>query len=245
MKGIEVSAKKGLLAGVIAFALLFAVAQNCFGGRIEEFSADNVTIDPKGKIENTGKIYKARDKMRVDGMGMNSPKGLVMIMRMDQGVHHALNTEKKIYCEMPIDKEETEKLQKEDMKITDEKILGTEKVSGYNCTKKRIVREVGIIGFKKKITQVAWFSDKFDMPLRTLDPERGSMTELRNIKVGRPANKYFEVPKDYRKVANMMELLAEKDEVDDAQEVDKKAEDSGLKLPFKLPKDLKLPFPSD
>ena len=191
MKGRELSGKKRFFAAAIALALSFMAAPICFSGMIDEFSADNVTIGPKGKIETAGKIYKVHDKIRMDGMGMNSPKGLVMILRMDQGIHRALNTEKKTYCEMPLDQEEADKFQKKHMKITDEKILGIEKVSGYKCTKKRIVREIGIMGFKKKITQVAWFSDKFEMPLRTLNPEDGFMTELSNIKVGRPANKYF------------------------------------------------------
>ena len=47
---------------------------------------------------------------------------------------------------------------------------------------------------------------KMDMPIRTKSQD-GSMTELRNIKEGSPAGKYFELPKEYKKVSNMMELM--------------------------------------
>ena len=87
---------------------------------------------------------------------------------------------------------------------------------------------------------MVWVSDKLDMPLRTKS-EDGSMTELRNIKKGAPAGKYFEVPKEYKKVSNMMELMGmdmsgyeEKPSKDAGED---KESDSGF--PIKLPKKIK------
>jgi len=61
---------------------------------------------------------------------------------------------------------------------------------------------------------------------------------IRKIKKGTPASKYFEIPKGYKKVANMMELMGmdmseHKEKSSKAAGEDKK---SGSQLPFKLPK---------
>jgi hypothetical protein len=81
-----------------------------------------------------------------------------------------------------------------------------------------------------------------DMPLRTKSQD-GSMTELRNIKEGDPGNKYFEVPKEYKKVSNMMELMG-MDISGSGTKRSKpadKGKGSGSKLQFKLPAGIKLP----
>ena len=67
------------------------------------------------------------------------------------------------------------------------------------------------------------------------------MTELRNIKEGSPSGKYFEIPKDYQKVSNMMELMG----IDMSEHEEKPSteagedKESGSKFPFKIPKGIK------
>ena len=84
-------------------------------------------------------------------------------------------------------------------------------------------------------------SKRLDMPIRTKSQD-GSITELRNIKKGSPASKYFEIPKEYKKVSNMMELMGM--DMSGHEEKPSKAADedkeSGSRFPFKLPKGIKV-----
>ncbi|MCF8069920.1 MAG: hypothetical protein K9L30_15165 [Desulfobacterales bacterium] len=62
-----------------AFALWLITAAPAFalfGGKIDSFSADNVEIDPSGKVVNTSKIYMAPDALRMDGMPGGGGKGI-------------------------------------------------------------------------------------------------------------------------------------------------------------------------
>ena len=67
------------------------------------------------------------------------------------------------------------------------------------------------------------------------------MTELRNIKEGSPASKYFEIPKEYKKVSNMMELMGM--DMSGQEEKPSKAagedQESDSPFPFKVPKGIK------
>jgi hypothetical protein len=105
---------------------------------------------------------------------------------------------------------------------------------------KEIETTVEFMGYKRTEKTIVWISERLDMPLRTKSQE-GSMTELRNIKEGSQDNKYFEIPKEYKKVSNMMELMGmdmsgyeEKPPKDSGED---KESDSGF--PFKLPKKIK------
>lgn len=105
---------------------------------------------------------------------------------------------------------------------------------------KEIETTVEFMGYKRTEKTIVWISKRLDMPLRTKSQE-GSMTELRNIKEGSQDNKYFEIPKEYKKVSNMMELMG----MDMSGYEEKPPKDSGedkesdSRFPFKLPKKIK------
>jgi hypothetical protein len=82
---------------------------------------------------------------------------------------------------------------------------------------------------------------EFDIPLRTRG-EDGHTTGMRNIRKGKPEASLFEVPKDYKPVAYIMELMGNDRAVDEEQQ-DAGAEKSDFKFPIKLPPGMKLPFP--
>ena len=120
--------------------------------------------------------------------------------------------------------------------------LGTEKINGFTCTKKEVETTVELMGYKRIVKTIVWVSKRLDMPIRTKSQD-GSITELRNIKEGAPANKYFEVPKEYKKVSNMLELMG-MDISGSGTKRSKpanKGKESGSQLPFKLPAGIKLP----
>lgn len=221
-----------MFSGVSAYALL--------GGKITKYTADQIVIDAKGKVQHTGKIYVMPNKMRMDGISPKDQGSMVMIFRRDKNIAWTLNPEKKRYLERPFNEKEMEQATKKIIDSRNEKVLGTENVNGFKCTKKEVETTVEFMGYKRTDKTIVWVSKRLDMPVRTKSQD-GSMTELRNIKKGSPAGKYFEIPKEYKKVSNMMELMG-MDMSGHEEKPSKSAgedKESGTGLPFKLPKGIK------
>jgi len=227
---------------VVAVAVLFSglSAHAFLEGKITKYTADQVVIDAKGKVQHKGKIYAMPDKMRMDGMSPKGEGSMVMIFRRDKNVGWTLNPEKKLYMERPFNEKEMEQATKTIIDSRNEKVLGTENVNGFKCTKKEVETTVKFMGYKRTVKTVVWMSKRLDMPIRTKSPD-GYITELRNIKKGSPAGKYFEVPKGYNKVSNMMELMGM--DMSEHEEKPPKAagedKESDSQLPFKIPKGIK------
>jgi len=221
-----------LFSGLSAYALL--------GGKITKYTADQVMINSKGKIQQQGKLYVMPNKMRMDGLSPKGEGSFVMIFRRDKNIGWTLNQEKKLYMERPFNEKEMEQATKKIIDSRNEKVLGTENVNGFECTKKEVETTVEFMGYKRTVKTIVWMSKRLDMPIRTKSQD-GSMTELRNIKEGSQANKYFEIPKEYKKVSNMMELMGM--DMSGQEEKPSKAagedKDSGSKFPFKIPKGIK------
>ena len=221
-----------LFSGLSAHALL--------GGKITKYAADQVIIDAKGKVQHTGKIYVMPDKMRMDGFSPKGEGNIVIIFRRDKNIGWTLNPEKKLYLEKPFNEKDMEQATKNIIDSRNEKVLGTENVNGFKCTKKEIETTVEFMGFKKTVKTIVWISNRLDMPIRT-ESQDGSMTELRNIKEGSQDGKYFEIPKEYKKASNMMELMG----MDTSGYEEKPSKDAGedkesdSSLPFKIPKGIK------
>lgn len=221
-----------MFSGLSAYALL--------GGKITKYTADQVMIDSNGKIQHQGKLYVMPDKMRMDGISQKGEGSIVMIFRRDKNIGWTLNPEKKLYMEKPFNEKEMEQASKKFIDSRNEKVLGTENVNGFKCTKKEIETTVEFMGFKRTSKTIVWISTRLDMPIRTKSQD-GSMTELRNIKEGSPASKYFEIPKEYKKVSNMMELMGM--DMSGQEEKPSKAagedQESNSQFPFKVPKGIK------
>jgi len=178
--------------------------------------------------------------MRMDGTpGGMQGQDITIIYLKDKKMQYMLNTSKKLYFEGPLDEEKMMQSMSSLNKIDKETILGTEKIEGYNCTKKQIESTIEIMGFKRKNTYLVWVTDQLEMPLRTQMAD-GTITALRNIKKGNPDDKYFQVPKDYQKVSNLMELM-EMSFSEDTNDPENK-DTAPSKQPFKLPEGIKNPF---
>ncbi len=203
--------EKWLVLCLIAMVVMLVSTGSAYAGKIKNFSADQVTLAPNGKIQNKGKIYITPEKVRME---MRSPRGkgnMIMIMRMDRKLQWMLNPDDKKYFESPLNEEEWESMARGAIKSKTEKDLGTETVNGFKCRKKLVEMVVEVMGFKTKSRSVVWISEKLDMPIRTRT-EDGYVTELRNIKKGRQSRKLFEISGGYKKVKNMMETFAGSDE---------------------------------
>ncbi len=241
--------RKRLWQRALAAALMVLMAAGgALAGKIQEFTADNVMIGPDGQVKSVSKLYFARDKVRSD-MNMHAKRmgqgRLVMIYRRDKKQLWALAPDQKIYVQMPMDEREWEQKAKGMVKSENARVLGKETVNGYRCTKKQVTRKMEVMGMKMTDTQTIWVSDKIDVPIRTRS-QNGAVTELRNIREGRPPAKVFEIPPGYKKVGdNMMALMmAMGGRQMPAQGQSAGQGSSSMKLPFKLPKGMKLPFGS-
>ena len=232
--------RRGFFAG---FALLAALvlASPAWAGKIVNYSADQIHMDPDGNVMTTGKVYVTPEKMRMDASG--PPRGggrMIVIVRRDLDVFRMLNPEKKAYLERPLDENDLEKFSK-NFEPIEEVDLGTEEVSGYKCRKKRVTVVTEIMGFKRKNQSTVWVSDRFDMPLRTQGSD-GSVSELRDIKEGKPDSRLFEVPDGYRQVASMMEMYEGPSEGGSPEATPDAGPGDDDDFRHRLPKGFKLPF---
>ena len=199
----------GLILGLAAVMLLLSgsSAFGLFGDKITEFSADQVMIDPSGVVMSQGKIFMAKDKMRMEqDMSKQGGGKMIIIHRQDQNITWMLNPDKKLYTQNLFNEQELEQLMKSTIPSSNERVLGTEKVNGFKCTKKEVVTTMNVMGMDITTKSIIWVSDKLAMPIRS-QSEEGSITELRNIKKGAPSGKHFEIPSGYTQVSNMMELM--------------------------------------
>lgn len=232
--------RRWLMAVLVVLWVLGAVPG--WAGKTTDFTADQVMLDKGGKVLHTGKVYFTEEKMRLEGVGGDpgSKEQIDIIFRRDLKKHFMINQGNKTYFEKDLDEKEMETLVKQNVTNISEKVVGQETVSGYQCTKKEIESEIEIMGMKRKSRSTVWQSADFIMPLRT-QTENGHTTELRNIRKGTPAASLFEVPKGYRQVGGMMELMAGggEDEGQEKSQLPKGKE--GFKMP-KLPPGIKLPF---
>lgn len=218
-----------------------------FGGKVDAFTADNVYIDSNGKVIHSAKLYVTQDAFRVDGlptggMGKGPKMDLTMLVLKNQKKSYFYNHDKKLVFEAPADEKDYTSGYKALDNLESEKVLGNEKVSGYKCVKKEVVTSFKAMGNSMKIRLIVWESDKFEMPLRTMD-EDGAIEEMRNIKTGKPSKKLFRPMSGYKKVGSMMAVMgmdlgammsqknAMKEEKDEAQTKPNPAVASGKKKP--------------
>ena len=200
--------RRGCFVCCVALAfVLMTGTLSIGGGKVENYSAEQVHMRPDGKVENVSKLFGAPHKMRME---MASPGGqdqMIVIVREDKKVQWTLIPEKKAYMEHPISEGDFKMLPGTVETINSkEEDLGSETVNGFKCRKKRVETTVRVMGFEQTSRSTVWTCDEFPMPIRTKS-ESGEMTEIRNIKKGNQPDHLFEVPSGYRKIANIMEAM--------------------------------------
>ncbi len=184
-----------------------------FSSKVKHFSADMVTIEPSGKVVNTGTLHVSDDVIRMDGIGsMMGPQksqeapDLSMLTFQDKGIMYFYNHDKKLVYEGPLEEEDMMAGYKAMDNIESEKVLGKEKVSGYKCVKKEVVTRMQVMGRTIKNKLIVWESDQFEFPLRS-KMDDGSIQEMRNIKEGKPPKKLMQPLTGYTKVGSMMAVM--------------------------------------
>ena len=199
------------IVSAIFFVLVTTPCHALLGGKVENFSAENFAIKADGTVVKTGKVYVTPDAVRMDGMpwggGRDMPRmNLSLLILKKQNQQYFYNHDKKLVFVSPVDDESLKALSKDVGDSQSEKVVGKEKVSGYNCVKKEVVTTFEAMGrsFESKVT--VWQSDRFDFPLRTRD-EEGNVQEMRHIKTGKPPEKLFRPLTGYKQVDTMMAVM--------------------------------------
>ena len=200
----------------LIFALLFLwggppPAAAFFGRKIDSFSADYVTTSPQGRELNNAKVYIIPGCFRMDGMpGMGQKPGagnssLSVLTREEGRQSYILNHEKKLYF-ADKDSDEMDMGPRDFSAAETIRVLGREKISGYDCVKKEVMTRTEVYGQKREDRVIIWESDKFVIPLKT-QGESGHGMEFKNIKPGKPDAALFVLPAGYRQVDNMMAVM--------------------------------------
>ncbi|MBN2705343.1 MAG: DUF4412 domain-containing protein [Deltaproteobacteria bacterium] len=200
-----------LVLAVLSLLSSYRPAAAFFGGKIDSFSADYVTISPQGREVNNAKVHIIPGCFRMDGMpgmgaGPNAKDANLSVLTREEGRQsYILNHEKKLYFAQ--DHSDEIDMGPRDFSAAETiRVLGQEKVSGYDCIKKEVMTRTEVYGQSREDRMIIWESDKFVMPLKT-QGESGHSMEFKNIKPGKPDAALFVLPADYRQVDNMMAVM--------------------------------------
>lgn len=158
-------------------------------------------------------MAKMGHKTRIENMVIG---GLVTITQMDVRKSVTMNTKNKTYFESPIKEENVPSLY--DPKVVIErKKIGSETIDGHPC-----IKSDAVIYMKDKpqdkFHAVLWEAqDLGGLPIRNemAMPEGKTkgpgptkiVSEMKDIKVGAATSAMFEVPKDFKKVGSMNEVM--------------------------------------
>jgi hypothetical protein len=157
-------------------------------------------------------IAKMGNKMRAENPMM---QGMVSIHFMDSQKMIMMSTANKTYLEQTLEQERAPSID-DPRVVIEKKQIGSETIDGHPCNKYDAVFYMKDKPAEKYKAIIWEAKDLGGLVIRnetTMPPEkiRGGkgkfVTELKEIKVGAAKSSMFEIPKDYRKVDNMMEMM--------------------------------------
>jgi outer membrane lipoprotein-sorting protein len=204
---------RGVAVALTAMLMVVGIAVPGSAQKITDYTADQVVIGAKGKVEQESKLSVAGDRIRIDKVVPADAK-MTFIYRKDLKQAVTINPGKKTYFEGPIDEKAFSAALGLPAAATAERVAGEEAVSGFACAKKELDMEIDFKKAKKTVTNTVWVSDKLGIPLRVKTYE-GRVTELRNIKEGKPDPALFDSPKDFKKLATLKDVLPSDPFLDD------------------------------
>ncbi len=190
----------GLLATIFMFMSVMAWA-----APPDNFTAKIVTMGLSMPMAKMG------SKTRVEHMMVG---GLVTISLVDQKKTITMNTKNKTYFEKGL--EDKVPSVQDPRAVIDKKKIGTETIDGHPCIKYNAVFYLKDKPQEKYNTVLWEAQDLGGLPIRTemVNPESKKMggpgkmvTEFKEIKVGAATAAMFEVPKDFKKVGSMNEVM--------------------------------------
>lgn len=184
----------GFIMGVIFFNA------QVFASPPDNFTATMVTEGIETPMAKMGA------KTRVENVGM---KGIVTIVLNDAKKTITLNTNKQLYHEQSITQQDQFFSYYEPDMVFEKKKIGTEKVDGHPCNKyDALYYRKSKPGEKHKA--VIWeATDLKDFPIKmeVVTPQGKTTITYKNIKLGAANASMFEVPKGYKKVNTVHEVM--------------------------------------
>ena len=196
-----------------AALIVLSIAASASAQTITDYTADQVLIGAKGKVERESRLTVAGERIRLDRVMPADPK-LSFIFRRDLKQAVTINAGKKIYFEGPFDEKAFAEAFGLPLGAKAERAAGEEAVSGFAGAKKEIDQEIDFKKAKKTVTSTVWASDRLNLPLRVKTPA-GQVIELRNIKEGKVDAALFDSPKDFKKAATLKDVLPSDPFLDD------------------------------
>jgi outer membrane lipoprotein-sorting protein len=176
----------GRLIRVFA-ALALACCLGAEAAPAADFSAEVITKNDSQ--ETRGKVFFHGDKMRQEGETIN-------IARPDRRVMWLLVPSMKMAMEVPFslaDLGQAMALPKDKGQM---KLLGTEKVNGYETEKFETTMKAN----GRTVKMFLWVAKKLDKPIKMVSEDGKFSMEYREIKEGGVSADLFEIPAGYQKM---------------------------------------------
>jgi len=165
-------------------------------------------------------IAKMGNKMRAENPMM---QGLVTIHYLDSGRMIMVSTANKTYMEQEKPAERAPSID-DPRVVVEKKSIGSETIDGHPCTKydavfylkdKPAEKYKALIWEAKDLGGLAIRNETMLPPEKAPGGKSKVVTELKEVKVGAAQASMFEVPKDYRKVNDMMEMMGGMQKMDE------------------------------
>jgi len=179
-------------------AIIFCLALLVTGTALAlDFSADMVS-SVKGGGSFTGKIFVAKDKVRMDMAGSTT------ITRMDKDVAWVLMPQQRIYMEQPLDVDKVVVAAEKVPGEIERTSLGSDTIDGRPANKYKIAYTSK--GERAEVFQ--WVDSASGIPVKTVSMDGNWSMEYKNLSTGAQDASLFEIPAGYNKfsIPNMADM---------------------------------------
>lgn len=203
---------KAMWAGIFLFA--WSIPVLAAAGQPDNYTATLVMEGMSMPIARMGAKMRGENPMM---------QGLVSLHLMESQKQIMMSSVNKTYMEQPLEPQQAPSLD-DPRVVVEKKEIGSETIDGHACIKYDSVFYMKD-NPSEKYKAVLWEAkDLGGLVVRnetTLPPGKAGkggqkfVTELKNVKLGAANASMFEVPKDYRKVNNMMEMMGGMDKMKD------------------------------
>jgi hypothetical protein len=206
MKRYGIAARTGI------FMCFWVIPFLVFAGAPDNYTASLVMEGMSMPIAKMGGKTRSENSMM---------QGMVSLHLADAQKMIIMSPANKTYMEQPLDPKEAPSLD-DPRVVVEKKQIGSETIDGHPCIKYDSVFYLKD-NPSEKYKAILWEAKDLEgLIIRnetTLPPgkmggaERRILTELKDVKIGAAKASMFEVPKDYRKVNNMMEMMGGMDKM--------------------------------
>lgn len=214
-----------LVCVLCCIGLVAACVRNNRGGRgfqgppvhgLHSYSGEMRQSDLRGgAAAGTAKVFAANGRLRYEMRGSGPLEQLVLLAELGSGKARLLNPARGRYLEgsftpqhwvyLEYLMEAFPQVMRPRLISHTEERLGTENVAGYATEKIRSIRRESMLDKERVVTRLFWPAEEFCLPLRQ---EEGAIRrDFTNITIGPLAPSLFEIPPEYRKAVDFIELL--------------------------------------